>query len=65
MTQDEYDQLRERLANDAPESVRARLGHDAPEQAAAVPPQDLAAPVNLDADLAAMSTPRPFVPGGQ
>lgn len=65
MTQDEYDRLRERLANDAPESVLARLGHDAPGPAASVPPQDFAAPVNLDADLAAMSKPRPFVPGGQ
>ena len=65
MTQEEYDRLRERLANDAPESVRARLGHEAPEQATTTPSQDLAAPVNLDADLAAMATPRPFIPGGQ
>lgn len=63
MTQDECDRLRERLADNAPEAVRARLGQDAPEQAAASPPQNIAAPVNLDADLAAMPTPCPFVPG--
>ncbi len=63
MTVREFDDLREQLRENAPDSVRERLGHDPLEQAAVPPSRDLAAPLNLDADLKALPTPRPLIPG--
>ena len=64
MTQAQFDELRERLATDAPEAVRARvpeLGSDIDADAPSIP----ATPdIDLDVELAAMPMPKPFVPGG-
>ena len=64
MTQGRFLELRERLASDAPETVKTRM----PELGANIEEDTLStsaiADIDLDTELAAMPTPKPFVPGG-
>lgn len=64
MTQAQYDELRERLAADAPDAVKKRIPELASDQAAPASTHAAAPDIDLDDELAEMHTPKPLVPGG-
>ena len=64
MTQEQFDNLREQIAVDAPDAVKSRISGTDVSLESSLPTATLSSDIDLDAQLAAMPIAKPLVPGG-